>query len=190
MDEKSSSAVSDPKVAAFYDFVVKSNKFYCQKDLEALMKKHEIKSSRYKEVIQQLIKEGLLRSERFKNVIITWATRDDSNSDTDNTLELLEWVDARLQPSSRCRVERVKLQAMIEGCQSKISDAESSLGNEKRDCIDEKCSAIQSEIEVLNQQVEVNRKDIMRCIVEEMKMTEDSIMRSVIIQLGIAASKK
>lgn len=48
MDEKSSSAVSDPKVAAFYDFVVKSNKFYCQKDLEALMKKHEIKSSRYK----------------------------------------------------------------------------------------------------------------------------------------------
>ncbi|CDR97985.1 hypothetical protein BBBOND_0404710 [Babesia bigemina] len=80
------SALTDPQVAAMYDHVSSGGELYCKRDLECLMRQFDIKPSQHRgkvpianghtaaEVVSQLLEEGLLCTQRFKNVIVFWAS--------------------------------------------------------------------------------------------------------------------
>ncbi|GBE62525.1 peptidase M23, putative [Babesia ovata] len=153
------SALADAQVAALYDHVSSSGELYCKSDLECLMRQFEIKASRHRgnvssisrhtpvEVVSQLLQEGLLRSQRFKNVTVIWCPVPPASEDG-KKVEV---------PATSSESDNANLKLRCDELKEELAKLEATKGSS--DSMREKGEIIRHEIKVLEEQNAAKRKE-------------------------------
>ncbi|GFE55494.1 serine O-acetyltransferase, putative [Babesia ovis] len=156
------SLLSDPKVASFYQSLSSSGELYCKRDLESMMKRFDIKTTKQRALISDLLDQGLLASERFKNITVLWVPARTTSIEHE-------------EPPHPIEVEIRELTKRENELKRQISELESSLGN--TNCLQEKCEAIRHEIDVLQTQNANKRDEVMRLLEAKRSDIEEGITR-------------